>query len=213
MVARIVLLHDLSFIERRSQETCKYVVGLITVLGLVISFITMLVAQLSWRGWIQGTRALLRGEVLLAPDAAAPELAPLAADLRSRLRDLEDEHRRSQRPETEWSAERLRQLLRTQLSGDRVIVVSNREPYIHERTAEGIVVKRPASGLVTAVEPVMRACAGTWVRSWPRRGDGAARPTYMHWYKVISIAGNIRVRGRDEQGDPIPDAAERGCPS
>jgi trehalose 6-phosphate synthase len=51
-----------------------------------------------------------------------------------------------------------------------VIVVSNREPYIHERTDGGIIVKRPASGLVTAVEPVMRACSGTWIA----HGSGGA---------------------------------------
>lgn len=171
VLARIVLLHDLSFVERRSQDTRRYLTGMIVALGLVISFITMLVAQLTWRGWIKGTRALLRGEVLLAPVDPAPELAPLAADLRSRLRDLEDEYRRSQTPEAEWGAERLRQLLRTQLSGDQVIVVSNREPYIHEKTPEGIVVKRPASGLVTAVEPVMRACSGTWIAHGSGSGD------------------------------------------
>jgi trehalose 6-phosphate synthase len=59
----------------------------------------------------------------------------------------------------------------TQLRGDQVIVVSNREPYIHERKKDGgIVVKRPASGLVTAVEPVMRACSGTWIA----HGSGSA---------------------------------------
>src|SRR5690606_25486452 len=36
VIARVVLLHDLSFIERRSQDTRKYLVGLIGVLGLVI---------------------------------------------------------------------------------------------------------------------------------------------------------------------------------
>jgi trehalose-6-phosphate synthase len=51
-----------------------------------------------------------------------------------------------------------------------VIVVSNREPYIHEHERDGIVVKRPASGLVTAVEPVMRACSGTWIA----HGSGSA---------------------------------------
>ena len=96
--------------------------------------------------------------VATAASIAFPELAPFAADLRARLRDLEDEYRRSQGPEAEWTAERLRVLLRTQLSGDQVIVVSNREPYIHERERDAVTVKRPASGLVTAVEPVMRAC-------------------------------------------------------
>jgi alpha,alpha-trehalose-phosphate synthase [UDP-forming] len=61
-------------------------------------------------------------------------------------------------------------LLRTQLRGDEIIVVSNREPYIHESTPAGIIVKRPASGLVTAIEPVLRACSGTWIA----HGSGSA---------------------------------------
>jgi len=174
LMGRLILLHDMSFIERRSQDTRRYLIGLIAGLGLVIAIITVVVAQLSWRGWVNGARALMRGEGLLSPllsgPSSAPELAPFAADLRARLRDMEDEFRRSQGPDAEWTAERLRTLLHTQLSGDQVIVVSNREPYIHERGAEGIVVKRPASGLVTAVEPVMRACSGTWIA----HGSGGA---------------------------------------
>ena len=171
---RLVLLHDLSFIERRSQDTRRYLITLITALGLVIALVTMVVAQLSWRGWVAGVRAIMRGEGVLTPLLPAPELEPLSAELRARLRELEDEYRRSQGPEREWTADRLRGLLRTQLSGDQVIVVSNREPYIHERVrgedGERIVVKRPASGLVTAVEPVIRACSGTWVA----HGSGSA---------------------------------------
>lgn len=49
MMARLVLLHDLSFIERRSQDTRRYLIGLIAALGLVIALITVVVAQLSWR--------------------------------------------------------------------------------------------------------------------------------------------------------------------
>lgn len=173
-LARLVLLQDLSFIERRSQDTRRYLIGLIAALGLVIALITMVVAQLSWRGWVAGVRAILRGEGLVRPlmpsAGPPPELAPLAADLRARLRDMEDEFRRSQGQQADWTAERLRSLLGTQLNGDQVIVVSNREPYIHEHGPGGIVVKRPASGLVTAVEPVMRACSGTWVA----HGSGSA---------------------------------------
>ncbi|MEO5690491.1 MAG: trehalose-6-phosphate synthase [Burkholderiaceae bacterium] len=168
-VGRLVLLHDLSFIEKRSQDTRRYLVGLIAVLGLVMALITMVVAQLSWRGWVSGVRALLRGEGIISPltggaSITSAQLQPFAADLRERLRDLEDEYRRMQGPEADWSAGRLQALLLTQLRGDQVIVVSNREPYIHEHAKDGsVVVKRPASGLVTAVEPVMRACSGTWI--------------------------------------------------
>ncbi|MBP7659439.1 MAG: trehalose-6-phosphate synthase [Burkholderiaceae bacterium] len=167
----LVLLHDLSFVERRSQDTRRYLLVFITLLGLAIALMTMVVAQLSWRGWVLGARGILRGEGLLRPwFASAPELAPFRADLRARLRDLEDEYRRSQGPESEWSAERLQALLRSHLRGDQVIVVANREPYIHEYVDGAIVVKRPASGLVTAVEPVMRACSGTWIA----HGSGSA---------------------------------------
>jgi trehalose 6-phosphate synthase len=168
----LVLMHDLSFIERRSQDTRKYLIILIATLGGAIALVTVIVAQLSWRGWVSGAQALLRGEGLLRPIVPpAPELAPLAADLRERLRDLEDEYRRVARPEQGWTAERLQTLLKTQLRGDQVIVVSNREPYIHEVGDDGQVkVRRPASGLVTAVEPVMRACSGTWIA----HGSGSA---------------------------------------
>jgi len=130
----------------------------------------MVVAQLSWRGWVSGVRGILRGEGLVRPWLSSPEMAPFAADIRARLRDLEDEYRRALGPQAEWNPETLRALLRTQLSGDQVIVVSNREPYIHEKTDAGVVVRRPASGLVTAVEPVMRACSGTWIA----HGGGSA---------------------------------------
>ncbi|MEO6276556.1 trehalose-6-phosphate synthase [Roseateles sp.] len=208
LMGRLVLLHDMSFIERRSQDTRRYLIGLIAGLGLVIAIITVVVAQLSWRGWVNGARALMRGEGLLSPllsgPSTAPELAPFAADLRARLRDMEDEFRRSQGPATAWTAERLRTLLHTQLSGDQVIVVSNREPYIHERGSEGIVVKRPASGLVTAVEPVMRACSGTWVahgsgsadRDVVDAGDRVQVPPGQHSYWLR----RIWLTAEEEQG-------------
>ena len=204
VVGRLVLVHDLSFIDRRSQDTRRYLIGFIAALGLVIALITMVVAQLSWRGWVNGVRAIMRGEGLLSPLLPAPELAPFAADLRARLRDLEDEYRRSQGPEAEWTAERLRALLRTQLSGDQVIVVSNREPYIHERSEAGVVVKRPASGLVTAVEPVMRACSGTWVahgsgnadREVVDTGDRVAVPPGQNSYWLR----RIWLSPQEEQG-------------
>jgi trehalose-6-phosphate synthase len=170
-IADLVLLHDMSFIERRSKDTRQYLIILIAGLGATIAMITVVVAQLSWRGWVSGARALLRGEGLLRPLLPpTPELAPLAVDLRKRLRDLDDEYRRSLGPEAEWSPDRLRSLLRTQLRGDEIIVVSNREPYIHEQGPQGVVVRRPASGLVTAIEPVMRACSGTWIA----HGSGSA---------------------------------------
>lgn len=60
--------------------------------------------------------------------------------------------------------------MRGELRGEEVLVVSNREPYVHQRRGDTIVVNRPASGLVTALEPVMRACSGVWIA----HGSGSA---------------------------------------
>jgi trehalose 6-phosphate synthase len=76
--------------------------------------------------------------------------------------------------EDPWSPERLQEILKTDLKGREVIVLSNREPYIHDKVGERIVVKRPASGLVTALEPVMRACSGIWVAHGSGNADKEA---------------------------------------
>ncbi len=182
-MGQLVLLHDLSFVAKRSEDTRRYLIVFITVLAFTTALITMIVAQISWRGWVSGMQAILRGEGLLSPMVATPELQPFATEIRARLRDLEDEFRRSQGPVTEWDPDRLRSLLRTQLRGDQLIVVSNREPYIHEKGPNGIVVKRPASGLVTAVEPVMRACSGTWIA----HGSGSADAEVVDAKDCVSV--------------------------
>ncbi|MCE5281618.1 MAG: trehalose-6-phosphate synthase [Deltaproteobacteria bacterium] len=168
----LILVHDMRFFERRSTDTKKYIMLLFVVLGIVISLITVFVAHLSWRGWMEGVRAMLRGEGILRPFSRSrnSELEPLVGDLRNLLRSLDEERRYADDATIWWNPDTLRGLLRKQLTGDQVLVVSNREPYIHVQGKTGIEVRRPASGLVTAVEPVMRACSGTWIA----HGGGSA---------------------------------------
>src|SRR5208282_3396565 len=44
-----------------------------------------------------------------------------------------------------------------------LFVVSNREPYMHVHDGKNIKALVPASGLVTALEPILRACDGNWI--------------------------------------------------
>jgi len=173
-IGKLILVHDMSFIARRSAETRKYLFLFVVGLGATVSLITVVVAQLSWRGWIQGLRALLRGEGLwrLSDQADEPELRPILGDLRALIRDLEAEQRSRDEGQLAWTPETLRGILRADLPGHEVIVASNREPYIHVRRegGAGTAVWRPASGLVTAIEPIMRACSGTWIA----HGSGSA---------------------------------------
>lgn len=165
---QLVLVHDMSFVTLRSAETKRYLFYAFMGLAAVISLVTVVIAQLSWRGWMAGMRSLLRGEGLLRrPELNAvpspPGFKPIARDLQRLIRELEAETRTRDESQVTWTPEALRTILHSELSGEDVIVVSNREPYIHQRRGQRIEVQRPASGLVTALEPIMRACSGTWV--------------------------------------------------
>jgi trehalose 6-phosphate synthase len=68
-------------------------------------------------------------------------------------------------------AERLRKLAGEELQNRSLIVIANREPYAHEWGPDGgAVIRRPVSGLVTGIEPMLLACGGTWIA----HGEGAA---------------------------------------
>src|SRR5205823_2231153 len=89
-VGNLVVVHDLSFIARRSAETRKYLFLFFVGLSATVALITVAIAQLSWRGWVQGLRALLRGEGLVRPAASRsvrqlPELRPIASDQHARV--------------------------------------------------------------------------------------------------------------------------------
>ena len=171
-LGKLVLIHDMSFVERRSEETRRYLFYVFAGLAAVVALMTVVIAQLSWRGWMAGMRSLLRGEGLFRRpgEAPAPEFKPIARDLERLLQDLNAEYRARGEGRAKWGPESLRAILHGELRGDDVIVVSNREPYIHERHGDHVEVRRPASGLVTALEPVMRACSGTWIA----HGSGSA---------------------------------------
>ncbi len=176
VLGTLVLVHDMSFVARRSAETKKYVFYFFLLMGAVISMLTVVIAQLSWRGWVAGMRALLRGEVLLLPARASvtPELKPLVTDVRALISDLEQERRARDESQITWSPASLRKILHEDLAGDEVLTVSTREPYIHREEQGRLRVQVPASGLVTALEPVMRACSGTWIAHGSGSGDRRA---------------------------------------
>jgi trehalose 6-phosphate synthase len=69
-----------------------------------------------------------------------------------------------------WTAMLLQKTARERLHGRRLIVVSNREPYLHEYGRGQVVSERPASGMVSAIDPVLQACGGLWVA----HGSGTA---------------------------------------
>jgi len=69
-------------------------------------------------------------------------------------------------------------LARRLLGGRRLVLVSNREPYVRKRIPGGVRLERTAGGLVTALDPVMRASGGVWV-AWQPEGEPGREPRFQ----------------------------------
>jgi trehalose 6-phosphate synthase len=158
----VALVHDLSYLGRREATTRNILFAAFFVLSVSASLVTLIALRLSWRNWTLELRQALLGN-------GSNEFQPLIRDVRSLAARLARE--RDQRGQAGlWSPARLRATLDQYLGGERLVVLANREPYVHEKIDGGVSVLHPASGLVTALEPVMRACSGVWVA----HGSGSA---------------------------------------
>ncbi len=158
-----ILVHDLSYIDTRQRRAQTFLLAIFGALALMAFGIPMLVTRGARREWTLELRDLLRGR-----GKQNREFQPILSDMRELMSRIVNE--REDDP-GRWTAERLKNTLNRYLQGEKVVILANREPYIHNRTASGeIEVVHPASGLVTALEPIMRACSGVWVA----HGSGTA---------------------------------------
>jgi trehalose 6-phosphate synthase len=163
-VGFVVLLQDLSFIERREANVRWFLLWAFGFLAAAASALTVLAARLSWREWSAEIQHVLKG------GSGRPEFQPLLQDVRNLVERIADE-RQADSELGLWTPHRLRHTLNRYLRGEKVVIVANREPYVHQRVSGGEVrVMHPASGLVTALEPIMRACSGVWIA----HGSGSA---------------------------------------
>jgi trehalose 6-phosphate synthase len=153
----LVLVHDLSFVERRDALARRFLLLAFGILSAAAAAVTLVAARLSWRSWSDELRRFLR------TGKEPPEFRPLMRDVRELVERIVSE-REAEGEGGAWTPQRLKSALSHNLHGERVVIVANREPYVHVRGVDGrLDVLHPASGLVTALEPVMRACSGTWI--------------------------------------------------
>lgn len=83
--------------------------------------------------------------------------------MEARLSASEEARLRLEKTDSPWTAERLKEFIKDAFKGRTIFIVSNREPYIHVKEGDKISYFFPASGMATAVEPIMQACGGTWI--------------------------------------------------
>ncbi len=175
-VGAIAVLQDASHLERAEWDRWSYNAVRFLVLALVISIIIALVVKFSitrpMEEISQWTRALRSGRPVPPPrnvvDAnmfgpLALEVSRLARSMQRAQAAAEQEAALRLAGESIWTEERLKQFIQMQLNGRLLVVVSNREPVSHVWRGGQIQTQAPASGLVTAMDPVMRACGGVWV--------------------------------------------------
>lgn len=175
-VGALVMLQDATYIESQLAHIWRFAFFRVLVQVFLITLVTLLVVRWSIIGpiakmaeWMKQLRA---GEAS-APTFALPRedlFAPITKEVSTFARHLSDakaaageEARLRQSGESLWTPERLKEHVKAKLHGRSLFVVSNREPYMHMHKGHKLECIVPAGGLVTALEPVLRASGGTWI--------------------------------------------------
>jgi trehalose 6-phosphate synthase len=176
-VGTLALVHDVTYIDRQVAHTLRDSLVNAAVQTLFITGLALILVRWTLTGpltrtakWLRTLRtgqshsppSLPEGELF---DQLHHEVTHLARDLNAARATAEEEARLRDSNVSLWTAERLRVSLSNKLQNKPLFVIANREPYMHVHSnGNGAVqVIVPASGLVTALEPVLLATDGTWI--------------------------------------------------
>ncbi|HNV23648.1 MAG TPA: trehalose-6-phosphate synthase [Candidatus Omnitrophota bacterium] len=171
----LTLFHNADYIQERVHRIWVNTFWRLLVQSFLIVLVTIFIVYLNVIRPIKRTTAWIRkirqgesvdsfdfeGEQLLGP--LASEITRMAQSLQIARLSAEEEARLRHTVESLWTPERLKEFIKIELEGRPLFVVSNREPYMHIKKGKEIECIIPASGLVTALEPILNACGGTWI--------------------------------------------------
>ena len=176
-IGALVILEDASYI--RAEGTDVWLRSFLRTAAFVLLIVGVTLVMVRWflmRPMMRVADRLRRLRMGHSNDTAAESLAelslfqPLAREVETMAESLvearaaaESEARMRDAVEHHWTAERLAVHIRERFGSSRIFVMSNREPYMHVLQGRTTVCVVPPSGLVTAIEPVLRACDGVWV--------------------------------------------------
>lgn len=197
VIGTLVVLYDANFIETRVLHSLRdsllnalIQTVLITLLALVLVRWTFMDPLKQTTKWLRSLRAEGPHGPTALPDGELfnqihTEVKHLAQDLDSARASAQREARLRESQSSLWTAERLRVSLHNKLQNKPLFVVSNREPYMHvfNEKDKSVNMLVPASGLVTAIEPVLHACDGTWIA----HGSGSADREVVDSYDRLRV--------------------------
>ena len=185
LVGTVALVHDATYIDRQVAHTLRDSLVNALIQTLLIAGLALVLVRWTFTGPLTRTakwlRTLRTGQSHAPPslpegelfDQLHHEVTHLARDLNAARASAEEEARLRDTNASLWTAERLRVSLSNKLQNKPLFVIANREPYMHVHSngnTGNIQVIVPASGLVTALEPVLLATDGTWIA----HGSGSA---------------------------------------
>lgn len=172
----VILVQDLSYVDKREARAQTFLIVVFGILAIGAFGIPVVVAKRTRRDWSIELRRFLRGDV-----KQSREFQPILSDVREMIGRITAEQEDAP---GQWTPARLKSTLNHLLHGERIVILANREPYIHEKRPDGnIEIMHPASGLVSALEPVMRACSGVWVA----HGSGSADRETVDRYDHVKV--------------------------
>lgn len=185
VVGALMVVQNAGYIDDRLSEIWRNNLIRLIVQASLLSFATLLLMR--WiiyepiRGLVETLRLARMGEVeqntkrltssfLFRP--LVKEITKIRSSLmEARISASEEARLRLEKLDSPWTAERLKEFIKDILKGRNIFMVSNREPYIHTKNGGKITYYVPASGPVTAIEPVMQACGGTWIANGSGEAD------------------------------------------
>src|SRR4029077_17322219 len=190
----LVLVHDTNYIDVQVQHTLRDAFLNAAIQTLLISLLAFVLVRWTFTAPLALTakwlRTLRTGQTHAPPmarqgeifDQLHQEVTHLAHDLNAARATAEEEARLRDSNVSIWTAQRLRVSLRNKLQEKPLFVVSNREPYlnVYSDKNNSIEIIVPASGVVTAIEPVLVACDGTWIAHGSGSADREVSDAYDH---------------------------------
>ena len=184
-VGALVMLTDADYIQKEGVAVWRR--SFLNIVAMVILVVVVTLLMVRWflvqpvtraADWL---RRLRQGKAEIGEGAKefgylvplANEVTYLAENLARARAAAEAEARLRDAAEHVWTAHRLAVHVRERLGSGKLFVISNREPYMHVRQGTVVECVVPPSGLVTAIEPVLRACDGTWIAHGSGNEDAA----------------------------------------
>ena len=186
----VEIIYDTSYVFMRTVEFWKTIIISLAVLLAVLLIIIFFLERQFFSSPISRLtkwfRHYQKGETeemkKIEGDGGLGELATevqqVALGLKIAKNAMTEDAKQRLKKEDLWTESKLRDLIRSKLGDSSFVVVSNREPFMHvtDRSTGKVNLVKPASGVVTAIDPILKSCGGVWVAT----GSGDADRQFVN---------------------------------